>query len=887
VANVGTSTVAYATAQTQGTTVFIAADGTALVLWCDGSTTGSVFAYAAAGYASWTKTAIVSGTYVLLAGRMRAGSDTVDAVSGAATTGRPNYRPFTKSGSTYALGSANVISTTSAGGTGATNIMTYCGIDPLGRHWILCNGTGLTTARALWSPANNPAGSWTQNASVTVTSFNTMPIGDIVGNYLVRCQFVSPNMQWTRLDVSVTPLVAWSTPATIPNQAGATDNTKIQVFKAISSTKGIFAYVGVTGGLYAQIYDATADTFGAATQLSSSTSDRAPTIVADGAGNAWVIWCAYVGTNNYALVYKKWDGSAWDTNPTTLVASGTNINYPHAGFGNNTVGVAYTQGTGSPYTVGWVTFATTTTLTRTMTATAALLLEKSRTVGDTAALLLEKNRTVTTVSTPLLQSRARAIGARYGSAYYGVSRYDNTPAAALAALRTVGATVSLTGSLQSTVPASAPLQITQTRTVPTTAALLAERTVPTTSALLQEKSRTAPSVTTPLLAERSRGVPETTAVLLTSARPGVVADAAILESRTRTAPATVALLALGTTRSAPETAALLLAKVRISTASAATFRTSIRTVAATSSLILSTSRTVGADVALSAARIIPAALSLVLEKGRTVTSTSVLIATGSRSADASVATSALGSTVSVPLEVSLFIEASRLLASVDTSLVLIGVLSVAGNVALVGEYTREVAADASIAGARVMDATATLTGTGTLLITADATLAPSGSASAVVPLSGALSALGRTRSITTASAALQASKARSAAASVPTSLSRTRTVSASVALRTVDRTRSIPATSALGAFGRTRIMGDDAAIARGNVRVITSLAVLIGTRSRNVIAVVPVNYESSSTRTITLTASFAPVSQSFIILETAAATITLETAAGTIILEGV
>ena len=75
--------------------------------------------------------------------------------------------------------------------------------------------------------------------------------------------------------------------------------------------------------------------------------------------------------NNYALVYKKWTAATttWDAAPTTLVASGTNIRYPQAAYGNNTIGVVYTVGTASPYTVSFATISLVTTSTRTITAT--------------------------------------------------------------------------------------------------------------------------------------------------------------------------------------------------------------------------------------------------------------------------------------------------------------------------------------------------------------------------------------------------------------------------------------------------------------------------------------------------------------------------------------
>jgi len=405
-ANVGTSSVAYATQQSAGQLVFIASDGTACVLFCDG--TNQKFAYAAPPYSSWTTTTLVTGLNMSLAGAFRAGSDNIDVVTGTSSNVRPTYYPLTKSGSTWTLGATTQISTTASGTSGVGNVMSYCGADPQGRHWIVCGGASTyTTSRALYSPANNPGGTWTSSVSTTQTGDVNQPAGDQIGNYILKTYWNGTAIQYHRADNSGGSIGAWSTAATISNLGGSPNASSRMLFLAVSSTKGLLTY-STGSGIYAQVYAPLTDTWSAATQLSSNANDRHPCIATDGAGNAWVFWCSYVAANNYALVYKKYDGANWDSSPTTLVASGTNIANPSAGFGNNSIGVTYTQGTANPYTIGWATISIPVTRTRTIAASAALFTTLTSNIIATSALLQTATRAVT-ASSALFASSSRSV----------------------------------------------------------------------------------------------------------------------------------------------------------------------------------------------------------------------------------------------------------------------------------------------------------------------------------------------------------------------------------------------------------------------------------------------------------------------------------------------
>lgn len=132
--------------------------------------------------------------------------------------------------------------------------------------------------------------------------------------------------------------------------------------------------------------------------------------------------------------------------------------------------------------------STTTTSTRTIPATAALLATSTRTISDTAALLATNTRTIPTTAA-LLATSTRTIGA--------------TAALIETQTRTIGTSAALELTSTRTTPATAALIETQARTVPTTAALIEtfSRSVPMTAALQSTNTRTIPA-TAALLAQR-------------------------------------------------------------------------------------------------------------------------------------------------------------------------------------------------------------------------------------------------------------------------------------------------------------------------------------------------------------------------------------------------
>ena len=355
---ISTSTSAVATAIGNNTLATIASDGTALTTWFDG--TNQKYSYASSPYSSWTTNTLTTGAR-FAASLMPDGAGGNVAGVTCLTTGPITYFPLTKSGATYTLGSGTQVSSGTATFNPGQPMMVNK--DPQGRYWATCNTNADTVAQNFQSSTPTTA-NWTAGLAATVGNDVFMPVADIVGNYLVVAYWSSGTIfQYQRLDVSQASLGSWSTATTIPN-LGTTptdDNTKQHAFRGNGSGVGQLIAASYSG-IYAFGYTAATDTWASGVQLSTSSSDLYPTIIGDGLGNLYCIWCLFSATNSYSLVYKKWTGSTntWDSSATTLIAAGTNIANPNAGWGNNGLGILSTVGTATPWTVQFtrVTWAT-------------------------------------------------------------------------------------------------------------------------------------------------------------------------------------------------------------------------------------------------------------------------------------------------------------------------------------------------------------------------------------------------------------------------------------------------------------------------------------------------------------------------------------------------
>jgi hypothetical protein len=346
---VGTSTTANATAQGQCQLVTLASDGTACVLWCDG--TNQKFSYASSPYTSWTTTTLNTGaTAWLLSAFLEANGD-VQTFSYDGSTSW--YKKLTKSGATYSIGSTLSLLADVFTDKGAPAIITK---DPTGRYWTIQHAGSASNSDLVYGfESSTPATGWTVGFPGTQTNDDNLPFADLVGNWLLIGGFNGTNDFMTnRADVSAATVdsSSWSAPSHLPT-TGLPTASNYFCCRGNGSDMGMVVHDS-GAGIYAKQYKSYDDSWGTGVQLSNTIQDRHPTLVKVNQ-DFYCFWCHYSAANNYSLVYKKWDASTqtWDVSMTTLVASGTNIAFPNATYedSSTTIAVVYTVGTASPWTV--------------------------------------------------------------------------------------------------------------------------------------------------------------------------------------------------------------------------------------------------------------------------------------------------------------------------------------------------------------------------------------------------------------------------------------------------------------------------------------------------------------------------------------------------------
>lgn len=346
-ATIGTSTFSYATSPSASPMIgFAPSDGSAIVLYHNGS--APQLATAQSPYTTWSKQTIGAATSRdMLALRVNA-DDSVDVMV-CSPSNDAYYFKYTRSGNTWNnVGSFNVVSGAASTTTGAQAGQFHT--DPQNRLWWVASDATLATRHLFADYTTNPTASWTHSLNVTISGvYYGLPFSAIIGNYLVVVyQNGSGDFLYQRLDVSGATLGAWSTAAAL----GVSDvATSVQGdFASLGGGKGMLVYAGANG-IKAYSYDASTNTWASSATLSASASDRHPSIVPDGAGNAYAIWSQLVSGSNYAIVTKAYNGSAWDTSATTLEASAAGLSWPTAVYHSGKLGLIYTGLTASPYNV--------------------------------------------------------------------------------------------------------------------------------------------------------------------------------------------------------------------------------------------------------------------------------------------------------------------------------------------------------------------------------------------------------------------------------------------------------------------------------------------------------------------------------------------------------
>ena len=102
-------------------------------------------------------------------------------------------------------------------------------------------------------------------------------------------------------------------------------------------------------------------TFSTPVTISAGTTfDTLGTVVTD-SHNIWAVWQKYVGTNSSNVVYKRFNGTSWDSSSTAITTDNLNnvgINTPARMSNTANVPVMWSSGTANPYNLKATTFST-------------------------------------------------------------------------------------------------------------------------------------------------------------------------------------------------------------------------------------------------------------------------------------------------------------------------------------------------------------------------------------------------------------------------------------------------------------------------------------------------------------------------------------------------
>ena len=140
---------------------------------------------------------------------------------------------------------------------------------------------------------------------------------------------------------------SWSTEATVASISGSSNQ-----FASSKDSSNNIQLVYVDNGIKYKKYNGSNWTSADAT-LSSDANDLDPKISIDSDGNPIIIWSKYNSATDNDLVYKRFNGSTWDTNPKDLVNNGLlnrHISSPES-MNSSTLKYIWTEGTSNPYNI--------------------------------------------------------------------------------------------------------------------------------------------------------------------------------------------------------------------------------------------------------------------------------------------------------------------------------------------------------------------------------------------------------------------------------------------------------------------------------------------------------------------------------------------------------
>jgi hypothetical protein len=138
-------------------------------------------------------------------------------------------------------------------------------------------------------------------------------------------------------------------------------------------------------GLMYRSYNITTGALSSATTISSVINDALGTVVCD-SYNIWAVYQSYVASNSYNVVYKRFNGSVWDSSATSITTDNLNngnINSPARALDSSVVPILWRVGTASPYTIKATTLSALGSATDTGNQTGSLTGILTGSSGDT------------------------------------------------------------------------------------------------------------------------------------------------------------------------------------------------------------------------------------------------------------------------------------------------------------------------------------------------------------------------------------------------------------------------------------------------------------------------------------------------------------------------
>lgn len=355
-----------------GTVVLVYSAGTL------GSPSGLVYSTSTDNGSTWSAvTQIDSGT---VDGTISVSIDAANNIYVAYTSGTTfaSRKLTALSASSWTVGSASTIVTT--GGLCAVGVHTNAGSMAVtsNGNLIATYGTCTTGTPQTYTSkvkvSTDGGATWGTGAIFSTVSQNG---ADVVSDGSAVWALLDNNLYVSPVSTSTFSYAGTITPNGTFSSASMTYvHDKLSIF-----------YADSIDGLSHTFYDIATNTFSNSSVISSSLNDTVGSVTSD-SNSVWAIYSQYVAASSYNVVYKRYNGTVWDSSATTITTdnlNNTRSNAPEKILNSGIVPVFWQSGTASPYTVKTSTIAALGTATDSGTQTGALTGSLTGSSGDVIA----------------------------------------------------------------------------------------------------------------------------------------------------------------------------------------------------------------------------------------------------------------------------------------------------------------------------------------------------------------------------------------------------------------------------------------------------------------------------------------------------------------------